>query len=98
MEKISVDLNITSSEEILEQMYQEYLSCPQAVKYLANLGLSDAQIRDNIAKVYDFVMDLKYCNKCPGVEKCNKENPLFCTKITYKSGYIRPRSTRGTDS
>lgn len=88
MEKIKVELNITSSEEILEEMYQEYLSCPQAIKYLQKLGLTDEQIRDNIAKIYDFVMDLKYCSRCPGVDKCQKENPLFCTKITYKGGYI----------
>ena len=31
---------------------------------------------------------MKYCSKCPGVEKCQKENPLFCTKITYVSGYV----------
>ena len=88
MEKIKVDLNITSSDEILDEMYREYLTCPQAIKYLAGLGLNDEQIRNNIAKVYDFVMDLKYCSKCPGVDKCQKENPLFCTKITYRNGYV----------
>ena len=88
MEKIKVDLNITSSDDILEEMYREYLTCPQAVKYLAALGLTDEQIRNNIAKVYDFVMDLKYCSKCPGVDKCQKDNPLFCTKIVYKNGYV----------
>ncbi len=88
MERIKVDLNIMSSEEILEQMYQDYLDCPKAVKYLANLGLTDEQIRNNIAKIYDFVSDIKYCSKCPGVDKCQKENPLFCTKITYKGGFV----------
>ena len=88
MEKIKVDLNITSSDDILEEMYREYLTCPQAIKYLASLGLTDQQIRNNIAKVYDFVTDLKYCSKCPGVDKCQKENPLFCTKITYRNGYV----------
>lgn len=88
MERIKVDLNIMSSDEILEQMYQEYLSCPKAVKYLAKLGLNDDQIRNNIAKIYDFVSDIKYCDKCPGVDKCQKENPLFCTKITYKGGFV----------
>ena len=88
MEKIKVDLNITSSDDILEEMYNEYLTCPQAIKYLAKLGLTDQQIRDNIAKVYDFVMDLKYCANCPGVDKCQKENPLFCTKISYHNGFV----------
>ncbi len=88
MEKIKVDLNVTSSDDILEEMYREYLTCPQAIRYLAKLGLTDQQIRDNIAKVYDFVMDLKYCDKCPGVDKCQKENPLFCTRVTYRNGYV----------
>ena len=88
MERIKVDMEVLSSEEILEQMYQEYLSCPKAVKYLARLGLSDEQIKDNITKIYDFVVDLKYCDKCPGIEKCQKDNPLFVTKVTYKGGYV----------
>ena len=88
MEKIKVDLNITSSDDILEEMYREYLTCPQAIRFLAKLGLTDQQIRDNIAKVYDFVMDLKYCANCPGVDKCQKENPLFCTKISYHNGFV----------
>ena len=32
--------------------------------------------------------DIKYCEKCPGVDNCQKSNPLFCTKITYKNGSI----------
>ena len=31
---------------------------------------------------------IKYCEKCPGVDKCQKSNPLFCTKITYKNGFV----------
>ena len=88
MEKIKVDIDITSSDDILEEMYREYLTCPKAIKYLTKLGLTDKQIRDNITKIYDFVSDLKYCSKCPGVDKCQKENPLFCTKIVYKGGYV----------
>ena len=88
MEKIKVDLNIMSSDEILEEMYREFLTCPKAIKYLAGLGLTDELIRKNIAKVYDFVSDIKYCEKCPGVDKCQKNNPLFCTKITFKNGYV----------
>ena len=88
MEKIKIDMNISSSDEILEEMYREYLTCPKAIKYLAKLGLSDEQIRNNIAKIYDFVVDLKYCSKCPGVDNCQKENPLFCTRISYKNGYV----------
>ena len=88
MEKIKVDLNITSSDEILEEMYREYLTCNEVVKELARMGLTDQQIRDNIAKVYDYVVDVKYCSKCPGVDKCQKENPLFNTKISYHNGFV----------
>ncbi len=88
MEKIKVDFEVSSSDEILEEMYREYLTCPKAIKYLANLGLTDEQIRNNIAKIYDFVSDIKYCEKCPGIDNCQKTNPLFCTKITYKGGFV----------
>ena len=88
MEKIKVNLDIMSSDEILEEMYQEYLRCPTVVKYLNKLGLNDEQIRNNISKIYDFVSDTNYCLKCPGVDACQKNNPLFCTRITYKNGFI----------
>lgn len=89
MEKIKVDINVESSTDILNKMYEDYLSCPQAIRYLSKIGLTNEQIiKDNIAKIWDFVSDLKYCAKCPGIEKCQKENPLFVTKVTYKSGYV----------
>lgn len=88
MERIKVDLNIQSSDEILESMYQDYLSCPAAMKYLRNLGLTDEIVRENIAKIYDFIRDMKYCSKCPGVDECKKENPLLCTRVTYEHGFL----------
>lgn len=88
MERIKVNLDIQSSEDILNEMYQEYLSCPKAIAYLHKLGLSDDIVKENIAKIYDFVSDLKYCANCPGVDNCKKENPLLITKVTYNGKYL----------
>lgn len=74
--------------EVLKEMKQEYLNNPVAVNYIQGLGIPEEEIDDNITTIYDFVMDLNYCKHCPGVEKCAKENPLFCTKIVYENGKI----------
>ena len=89
MEKLKVNINIEqNSDEILEQMKKAYASCPQAVKYCNDLKIPSEVIDDNIVKVYDFVQDINYCSKCPGIKKCAKSNPLLCTKIVYSNGQI----------
>lgn len=88
MEQIKLNINIDTPEEELEKMYQEYLTCPEAVKQIKEMGISDDKVRYYIVKIYDFVNDLKYCSKCPGVSKCKKNNPLLCTELTYVNGVV----------
>lgn len=77
-----------ADEKLLEEMKKAYLACPQAIKYCNELGIPAEKIDENIVKIYDFVRDLNYCSKCPGVKKCGKTNPLLCTKIVYSGGEI----------
>lgn len=88
MEKIKVNLNIKNDDELLTKMYQEYLKCPTAVNFIKKLGIPEEKIVDNIPKIYDMVQDINYCKNCPGVKKCAKENPLVCTTIVYKDGFV----------
>ena len=39
-------------------------------------------------KIYDFVRDVNYCRKCPGIKKCKKDNAYLNTKITYNYGVV----------
>ena len=88
MEKLKVDLYYQSDEAILEEMRKAYLSCPAAIKYCRDNAIPEEVIFNDITKVYDFVSDINYCKNCPGVKKCNKNNPLLCTKIVYTSGIL----------
>ena len=71
MEKIKVDMHVDDDQNIVKQMYREYLQCNEAIAELKKLGIPDDKIEDNITKIYDFVSDLNYCKKCPGLKKCN---------------------------
>ena len=77
-----------TDEKLLEDMKKAYLACPQAIKYCNELGIPADKIDENIVKIYDFVSDINYCKKCPGVKKCAKNNPLLCTKIVYSHGEV----------
>ena len=90
MEKLKVNnYKIEATDdELIEKMKQAYRECPQAVKYCNELGIPEDKINDNIIKIFDFVSDINYCKKCPGVKKCAKQNPLLCTKIIYSHGEV----------
>lgn len=88
MEKLKVNIKVDSDDELLEKMKEMYRSCPQAIKYCNDLNIPPEKIDENIVKIYDFVNDINYCNKCPGVKKCAKQNPLLCTKIIYSHGEV----------
>ena len=88
MEKLKINIKVDTDEEILEQMKEAYRRCPQAVKYCNDLKIPPEKIDENIVKIFDFVSDINYCSKCPGVKKCEKSNPLLCTKIIYSHGEI----------
>ena len=88
MEKLKVNYTVESDDELLEEMKKAYLACPAAVKYCNELKIPSEKIDENIVKIFDFVSDINYCKKCPGVKKCAKANPLLCTKIVYEHGEI----------
>ncbi len=88
MEKLKVKMKVESDNDILEDMKKAYAACPAAVKYCNDLKIPAEKIDENIVKIFDFVSDINYCKKCPGVKKCAKSNPLLCTKIVYEHGEI----------
>ena len=69
-------------------MKEEFLACPSAVKYIRSLHIPEELIDEEIVKIYDFVCDLKFCKKCPGVNACNKDTPRLVTKIIYEDGVV----------
>lgn len=88
MERLKVEIPFENSSDILKEMKQAYLACVPAVKYCKELGISDKEIDDNITKIFDFVTDVNYCKKCPGIRNCNKPNPLLNSKVVYREGMV----------
>lgn len=88
MEKIKVNMIMNEDKNILDQMYQDYLNCPAAVKNIKQLEIPEEKVIENITKIYDFVSDINYCKNCPGLSKCQKDKPGLVTRIVYKSGVV----------
>jgi primosomal protein DnaI len=88
MEKLKVDMPISEDQEILEKMKIAFENCPSAIRHLNDLKVPPEVIDRNLPKIFDFVSDINYCKKCPGVKKCQKERPLLVTRIVYHNGYL----------
>ena len=88
MERLTVEQNITISEKYLKQIEDSIFENPIAVKYCKSLGLTEQDIRDNAAKIYDFSEDIKNCKNCKGLKYCNKDPKFLVTNITYEEGVV----------
>ncbi len=88
MDRFISKIKYDTDETILKKMYDLYLDTPVAIKYLKKIGVPDEIIKDNITKIYDFVVDCRYCSNCPGLGKCKKDNPHLIHEIIYKNNYL----------
>ncbi len=88
MERLKVEENITISEKFIKQIEESIFENETAYKYCRKLGLTDDQIRENAAKIFDFSEDIKNCRNCPGLKYCNKEPKYLVTNITYEEGVV----------
>ena len=88
MERLKPNFLFEENKELLAKMKEEYLACPSAIKYINSLKIPEDKVNEEIVKIYDFVLDLNTCKKCPGIANCPKSNPMLCTKITYIDGVV----------
>ena len=89
VEKLKVkNLDIKSDDNLIQQMKEALYACPGALKFLKDLGMTEEVMEENITKIYDFVRDVNYCRKCPGIKNCKKDNAYLNTKITYNYGVV----------
>ena len=89
VEKLKVkNLKIESDETLIQQMKEALYACPSVVKFCKDQGMTDEVMEQNITKIYDFVRDVNYCRKCPGLKKCKKDNAYLNTKVTYSYGVV----------
>lgn len=89
VEKLKVTkLDVKSDDSLIQQMKEALYSCPSALKFCRELGMSDEVMEKNITKIYDFVRDVNYCRKCPGIKNCKKDNAYLTSKVTYNYGVV----------
>ena len=89
MEKLKIkNMDVHSDDNLLQQMKEALYACPSAVKFCKDQGMTEKVMEDNITKIYDFVRDVNYCRKCPGIKKCKKDNAYLISKVTYSYGNV----------
>ena len=89
VEKLKVkNLKIQSDDSLIQQMKEALYACPSVVKFCKDQGMTEEVMEQNITKIYDFVRDVNYCRKCPGLKQCKKDNAYLNTKITYSYGVV----------
>ena len=89
VEKLKIkNLDIKSDDNLIQQMKEALYACPAVVKFCRDQGMTDEIMEENITKIYDFVRDVNYCRKCPGIKKCKKDNAYLNTKVTFNYGIV----------
>jgi primosomal protein DnaI len=89
VEKLKIkNLDVKSDDSLIQQMKEALYACPAAVKFCKEQGMSEQVMENNITKIYDFVRDVNYCRKCPGIKQCKKDNAYLNTKVTYSYGVV----------
>ena len=89
MEKLKIgEFKIENDDSIIQQMKEALYACPNVLKYCKQMGMTDQVIDDNIIKIYEYVRDVNYCRKCPGLKKCKKENAYLNTTFTYSNNIV----------
>lgn len=89
MEKLKIgDYKIESDDSLIQQMKEALYACPNVLKLCKQMGMTDEVIDDNIIKIYEYVRDVNYCRKCPGLKKCKKENAYLNTTFKYANNIV----------
>ena len=89
VEKLKIkNLKVQSDDTLIQQMKEALYACPSALKFCRELGMTDEVMERNITKIYDFVRDVNYCRKCPGIKKCKKDNAYVISKVSYSYGVV----------
>ena len=76
-----------------EQFYEGLQSDLPVCEEIKKLNVSKKVVRENLGKFLSFQDDFNYCRKCPGLEKCAKENPHFEMTLNVNGDFIERNFT-----
>ncbi len=85
-EKISIDFKVDrdlSTENEWKKFINEH---KKEIPLPSNL--TDELIDTYFDKVYDYMQSYLYCLKCPGKDRCNKEEPRTCASLSVYCGVV----------
>lgn len=92
MEKLKVNLSLDGSEnEFVEMKKTLYKEHEDVIEQLKAINVSDEIIDKNIAKIFDYAIDKKYCQNCKGQKECKKQNPLLTSELYFDGKFIEQR-------
>lgn len=86
---IPSDLSNVSSFEDNKNKMLDFVYKSNYLNDVYKLGLNDEMIKNNIDKVFDYVSDLNYCQKCPGINSCKKDNPYNVVSLEVNGNFVK---------
>lgn len=91
MEKFKVESVV--SEEVNMQNYinelvDELRNDKDVYNEIKKLNLTLGEVRENVAKLTDFMTDFNYCKYCPGINECNKKIPHTALTVRKVGNFI----------
>ena len=67
----------SEQESYIEELVKKIKADKEFYNSLSKYELDDIFLHDNINMINQYYEDRKYCENCPGLDKCNKENSGF---------------------
>lgn len=80
---------VLDADKAIEKMVASFAQDASVAKKLRSLKLTKAQVKGNIGLISSYQEDLGYCAHCPGLDKCDKENPLHQSDLYLDDGILR---------
>lgn len=72
----------------INELVKELKNDNDVYNSLESLKLTVKEVKNNIAKLIDYKEDFNFCKNCPGLKKCNKNNPLTQMSLRKEGSYI----------
>lgn len=91
MERLNPQSFVTNDvdmREYISQLVNELRNDMEIYERIKRLGLTNKEVRDNIARLTDFKNDFHYCKNCPGIDKCEKSIPHLQMVLIKDGTYL----------
>lgn len=84
-----------SEQKSIEDRYlAEFKEDKELYAKLKSLGLTNAEVKENILEILDYRADHKICQNCPGLSSCPKSSQGYCLDLEKDEGRLIKKSTQ----